>query len=120
MQALSVNLGKLRQSPAESSGGFRPRLMEWSPLPETASKCHSGKRDDPLSERGDEMEITTVGLDLAKNIIQVHAINQHGKAVLKKSLKRDQILPFFANLTPCLIGIEACSSAHYGSVALAS
>jgi len=59
------------------------------------------------------MQITTVGLDLAKNVIQVHAVNQHGKAVLKKSLKRDQVLPFFANLTPCLIGIEACSSAHY-------
>ena len=59
------------------------------------------------------MQITTVGLDLAKNVIQVHAVNQHGKAVLKKSLKRDQVLPLFANLTPCLIGIEACSSAHY-------
>ena len=59
------------------------------------------------------MQITTVGLDLAKNVIQVHGVNQHGKAVLKKSLKRDQVLPFFINLTPCLIGIEACSSAHY-------
>jgi hypothetical protein len=39
--------------------------MEWSPLSETASKCHSGKRDDPLTEKGDEMEIATVGLDLA-------------------------------------------------------
>jgi transposase len=59
------------------------------------------------------MQITTVGLDLAKNVIQVHAVNQHGRTVLKKALKRDQVLPFFANLTPCLIGIEACSSAHY-------
>ena len=59
------------------------------------------------------MQITTVGLDLAKNVIQLHAVNQHGKAVLKKSFKRNQVLPFFANLTPCLIGMEACSSAHY-------
>jgi transposase len=59
------------------------------------------------------MQITTVGLDLAKNVIQVHAVNQHGKVVFKKALKRDRILPFFANLTPCLIGVEACSSAHY-------
>src|SRR6478672_11860262 len=65
------------------------------------------------NREGDEMQITKVGLDLAKKVIQVHAVNQHGKAVLKKSLKRDQVLPFFANLTPCLIGIEACSSAHY-------
>jgi transposase len=69
--------------------------------------------DDPLTERGDEMQITTVGLDLAKNVIQLHAVNQHGKVLLKKALKRNQVLPFFANLTPCLIGIEACSSAHY-------
>jgi transposase len=59
------------------------------------------------------MQITTIGLDLAKNVIQLHAVNQHGKAVLKKSLRRNQVLPFFANLTPCLIGMEACSSAHY-------
>ena len=59
------------------------------------------------------MEITTVGLDLVKNVIQLHAVNQHGKAALKKAFKRNQLLPFFANLTPCLIGMEACSSAHY-------
>ena len=59
------------------------------------------------------MQITSVGLDLAKNVIQLHAVNQDGKAVLKKSLRRNQVLPFFANLTPCLIGMEACSSAHY-------
>jgi hypothetical protein len=81
-------------------------------LPETASKCHSGNRDDPLTERGDKMQITTVGLNLAKNVMQLHADNQHGKAVLTKSFKRNQVLPFFANLTPCLIGMEACSSAH--------
>jgi hypothetical protein len=86
--------------------------MEWSPLPETASKCQSGNCDDPLTERGDKMQITTVGLDLAKNVIQLHAVNRHGKAILKKSLRRNQVLPFFANLTPCLIGMEACSSAR--------
>jgi transposase len=59
------------------------------------------------------MQIATIGLDLAKNIIQLHAVNQHGRAVAKKALKRDQVLPFLANLTPCLIGMEACSSAHH-------
>jgi transposase len=59
------------------------------------------------------MQITTVGLDLAKNVIQVHAVNQHGKVAVRKALKRNQVMPFFANLTPCLIGLEACSSAHY-------
>lgn len=59
------------------------------------------------------MEITTIGLDLAKNVFQVHGVNERGKAVLRKQLKRDQVAPFFANLPPCLIGIEACASAHH-------
>lgn len=59
------------------------------------------------------MEITTIGLDLAKNVFQVHGINEHGKAVLRKQLKRDQVALFFANLPPCLIGMEACASAHH-------
>lgn len=59
------------------------------------------------------MKVTTVGLDLAKNIFQVHSVDERGKVVLKKALKRAQVLPFFANLKPCLIGMEACGSAHY-------
>ncbi len=59
------------------------------------------------------MEITTIGLDLAKNVFQVHGVNERGRAVLRKQLKRDQVAPFFANLPPCLIGIEACASAHH-------
>lgn len=59
------------------------------------------------------MEITTIGLDLAKNVFQVHGVNERGRAVLRKQLKREQVAPFFANLPPCLIGIEACASAHH-------
>ena len=59
------------------------------------------------------MKITTIGIDLAKNVIQVHGVNEHGKAALKKQLKRDQVLPYFANLAACVIGMEACGSAHY-------
>lgn len=59
------------------------------------------------------MKITTVGIDLAKNVFQIHGIDEHGKAVLKKQLKRDQMAAFFVNLPPCLIGMEACSSAHH-------
>lgn len=58
------------------------------------------------------MTITTVGLDIAKQVIQVHAVDERGKPVLRKQLKRQQVLPFFANLAPCLIGIEACGGAH--------
>jgi len=59
------------------------------------------------------MNITTVGIDLAKNVFQVHGVDGRGKAGMKKQLKRAQVLPFFANLPPCLIGMEACGSAHY-------
>ena len=59
------------------------------------------------------MKITTIGIDLAKNVFPVHGADARGKAVLKKALKRAQMLPFFANLTPCLIGMEACGSAHH-------
>ena len=59
------------------------------------------------------MKITTIGIDLAKNVFQVHGVDAHGKTVLKKQLKRDQMGTFFSNLAPCLIGLEACGSAHY-------
>jgi transposase len=59
------------------------------------------------------MKITTVGIDLAKALFQVHGVDERGKAVLRKQLKRTQVLSFFANLEPCLIGMEACGSAHY-------
>jgi transposase len=59
------------------------------------------------------MKITAIGIDLAKNVLQIHGVNERGKAVLKKQLKRDQVTAFFANVPPCLIGMEACGSAHY-------
>jgi transposase len=59
------------------------------------------------------MKITTVGIDLAKALFQVHGVDERGKAVLRKQLKRKDVLSFFANLEPCLIGMEACGSAHY-------
>jgi len=59
------------------------------------------------------MNITTIGIDLAKNVFQVHGVNERGQAVLKKQLKRSQVMAFFANLPPCLIGMEACGSAHH-------
>ena len=59
------------------------------------------------------MDITTVGLDLAKNVFQVHAINSAGEVVVKKTLRRVQMRRFFEQLDPCLVGIEACGTSHY-------
>lgn len=58
-------------------------------------------------------EITTIGLDLAKHTFHIIGCNRHGKEVERKMLKRRQVAGYFANLPPCLIGMEACSSAHF-------
>src|ERR1700730_5129958 len=58
-------------------------------------------------------EITTIGLDLAKNVFQVHGVDATGAAVWRKRVRRGQVLAFFAGLPCCLVGIEACATAHY-------
>ena len=58
------------------------------------------------------MNITTVGVDLAKIVFQTHGVDERGKVGLRRQLKRAQMMSFFANLPPCLIGMEACASAH--------
>ena len=59
------------------------------------------------------MKVTTIGIDLAKNVFQVHGVDERGKAVLRKQLKRAEVATFFANVPACLVGMEACGSAHY-------
>jgi transposase len=59
------------------------------------------------------MEITTIGLDLAKHVFQVHGVAADGSIVLKKRLRRGQVHTFFAGLQPCLVGMEACATAHF-------
>src|SRR5437763_3379823 len=58
------------------------------------------------------MQITTIGLDIAKNVFQVHGIDAAEKVVVRKQLRRGQVLKFFASLQPCLVGMEACATAH--------
>ena len=64
------------------------------------------------------MNITTVGIDLAKNVLQVHGVDARGKPVLRRQLRRDQVTAYFARLSPCLVGMEACASAHHWGRAL--
>lgn len=59
------------------------------------------------------MSIATIGLDLAKTVFQVHGVDASGRAVLRRRLSRGELLAFFAKLPPCLVGMEACSSAHH-------
>jgi transposase len=59
------------------------------------------------------MQVTTVGLDLAKNVFQVHGVDAEGKVVITRQLRRTQMIEFFSKLPSCLIGMEACATAHY-------
>ncbi len=59
------------------------------------------------------MKVSTVGVDLAKSVFQVHAIDEGGEVVVRRALRRRQIVPFFGKLEPCLIGMEACGTSHF-------
>ena len=59
------------------------------------------------------MKINVLGIDLAKQVFQLHGVDEQGQAVLRKKLTRKKLLAFIAQLEPCLIGLEACSSANY-------
>ena len=59
--------------------------------------------------------ITTIGLDIAKSVFQVHGVAVDGQVVIRRQLKRRYVLAFFQKLLPCLVGIEACASSHHWS-----
>src|SRR4030095_6991168 len=87
-------------------------MMGWmAPLRHLSAKLLS---DRISSEREPSMgEVTTIGLDLAKHVFQVHGVDAEGATVLRKQLRRAQVLAFFSRLPPCLVGLEACATAHY-------
>src|SRR5690349_22048823 len=59
------------------------------------------------------MSAAFIGLDLAKSVFSVHGVDGHGKVVVAKRLRRDAVLAFFANLAPCVVGMEACAGSHF-------
>jgi len=59
--------------------------------------------------------VTTIGLDIAKSVFQVHGVDAQGRVVVRRQLKRRYVLPFFKKLSPCLVGIEACATSHHWS-----
>ena len=58
-------------------------------------------------------EVTTIGLDLAKNVFQVHGVDVSGETVIRRQLRRRQVLSFFKKQPPCLVGIETCATSHH-------
>jgi transposase len=59
------------------------------------------------------MELTTIGVDLAKHVFQVHGVDGAGRIVVRRALRRREMLSFFGQLSPCLVGMEACATAHH-------
>ena len=59
------------------------------------------------------MQVSTIGVDLAKNVFQVHGVDSVGKVVITRQLRRKQVIDFFSKIPACLVGMEACGTAHY-------
>jgi transposase len=59
------------------------------------------------------MEVATIGLDISKHVFHVHAVDAQGQVTGRQRLRRGEIVSFFSSLSPCLVGIEACATAHY-------
>ena len=81
--------------------------------PLTASVCQSWVVDNTNRRKPSMKEVTTIGLDLAKAVFQVHGVDAAGRVRLRRAVRRRQVLAFFAKLPPCLVGMEACATAHY-------
>src|SRR3954462_14729922 len=90
------------QTPAEGTG--------WTPP--TALVCQSGGVEHH-SREASMGQVSTIGLDLAKSVFQVHAADASGAVVVRKRLRRSQVRPFLAAQPPCTVAMEACGSAHY-------
>ncbi len=92
---------------------IKSRWSGWLPL--SASRCakvwfviKNHEQQEPST-----MKISTVGLDLAKNVFQVHGIDAAGEIVVAKALRRRQMIPFFGKLEPCLVDLETCATSHF-------
>src|SRR5262249_44385164 len=83
-------------------------LMLWTAL-------HPGPGYNLRAARGraEMMQVTTIGLDIAKSVFHVHGLDAAGQVVVRQRLTRRKVLAFFEKLAPCLVGIEACGTSHY-------
>lgn len=90
-------------------------VMEWTPTSPNGIKVPKCGSCRPQNGRSVQMKITTIGIDLAKEVFQIHGVDSHGKVAIRKQVKRKDMAKFFANIEPCLIGMEACGSAHHWS-----
>src|SRR5262249_39151701 len=88
------------------------RMMGWmAPLRHLSAKLLSDRISSEWERSMDE--VTTIGLDLAKHVFQVHGVDAEGATALRKRLRRGQVLAFFSRIPRCVVGLEACATAHY-------
>ena len=105
--------GSHRRRLRELTSWLKPiTLMVWTP-PFRRRVRQNGVWFELQTEGASTMDITTIGFDLAKTVFQVHGADGEGRAVLRRKLRRGKVLAFFAGLPSCLVGMEACASAHY-------
>ena len=111
MQVSKVSLAT--RFPSKQSACRRDdRMMGWmAPLRHLSAKMLG--IESPADGEPSMSEITTIGLDLAKHVFQLHGVDANGATVLRKRLRRVQVLAFFSRLPRCLVGLEACTTAHY-------
>src|ERR1700735_4471277 len=79
----------------------------------TASVCQSRGRENRYKREPPAMSISMIGLDTAKSVFQVHAVNQSGKMEMKRKLQRSELIPFFEKREACTVVLEACGAAHH-------
>jgi hypothetical protein len=81
--------------------------------PDGIAMCHAGAVASQQREGATHREITTLGIDLAKSVFQLHGVDADGAIILQKKLRRGAVPDFPGKLDPCLIGMEACATSHF-------
>src|SRR5512132_1144384 len=102
-----------------SSAPCTCEVMGWM-TPWRHLECQDGVIEDHQRREPSMDEITTIGIDLAKNIFQVQGVDASGAVVVRKAMRRVQVLRFFEALPRCLVGMEACATSHYWARAIAA
>jgi transposase len=88
--------------------------MVWMAPPRRHRNVPCWNNQEPTEKKEPStMDITTLGIDIAKSVFQLHGIDADGAVVVQKKLRRGAVLNFLGNVGPCLIGMEACATSHY-------
>src|SRR5260221_6572801 len=101
------------RTPAISFERFRKPHSDGVDGPTAASWCQNSGCRRPLIEEPSMLKVRTIGLDLAKHVFQVHGIDESGAVVIRRRLRRSDVMSFFARVEPTIVGMEACSTSHH-------